>query len=145
MKFRTQGHCVYHHHYHIILVSKYRRKIFNDGVFAYALECLKELHEHHPEIEIQEANYDHDQDHIHFLVSIAPKYSVSQAVRIIKLDTAAHLKKKFDHIKKAYWGIGGIWSDGYFSSTVGVNEKTIRRYIEHQGKQDRGQAKLDLS
>ena len=142
MKFRTQGHCVYLNNYHIILVSKYRRKIFNEGVFAYMMECLKELHEHYPEIEILEANHDHD--HIHLLVSIAPKYSVSQVIRVLKLNTATHLRKKFEHIQKTYWGVGGIWSDGYFSSTVGVNEKVVRRYIEHQGKQDRGQAQLEL-
>ena len=51
---------------------------------------------------------------------------------------------KFDYIRKAYWGVDGIWSDGYFVSTVGVNEHVIKQYIEHQGQEDRGQAQLVL-
>ena len=106
------------------------------------MEGLKEFHEHCPEVEILEAN--HDKDHVHFLVSIAPKYAVSDVVRRIKLNTQKHLKGKFKYIKDAYWGVGGIWSDGYFCSTVGVNEEVIRRYVKHQGDEDRGQAKLVL-
>jgi putative transposase len=45
-------------------------------------------------------------------------------------------------MRKAYWGVDGIWSDGYFVSTVGLNEEMIRKYIEKQGHEDRGQACL---
>ena len=54
-------------------------------------------------------------------------------------------KQKFPFLKQMYWGTDGIWSDGYFVSTVGVNEQTIQRYIENQGKEDSGQALLELS
>ena len=54
------------------------------------------------------------------------------------------MKKKFEYMRKAYWGADGIWSDGYFVSTVGVDEHVIRRYIEQQGKEDSGQAQLEL-
>ena len=54
------------------------------------------------------------------------------------------MKKKFEYIQKAYWGSQGIWSDGYFVSTIGINEKVIQGYIEHQGKEDMGQAQLVL-
>ena len=55
------------------------------------------------------------------------------------------MKKKFDYMRKAYWGADGIWSDGYFIiSTVGVDEGVIERYIENQGKEDTGQAQLEL-
>ena len=47
-------------------------------------------------------------------------------------------------MRKAYWGIDGIWSDGYFVSTIGINEKVIARYIENQGREDMGQAQLAL-
>lgn len=46
------------------------------------------------------------------------------------------------HLKKFYWGMSGVWSDGYFVSTVGVNEVAIRKYIQYQGQEDNGQAKL---
>ena len=54
------------------------------------------------------------------------------------------LKKKFEYMRKAYWGVDGIWSDGYFVSTVGLNEDIIKRYIQRQGEEDRGQAQLVL-
>ena len=142
MKFRKQNHCVYYCDYHIVLTTKYRRRVFNEGVFGYMEKCLGEIKEHYGELEIKEIN--HDQDHIHILISIPPKMSVGEVVRIIKLNTARGLKERFKHIQEAYWGIGGMWSDGYFVSTVGVNEEMIRKYIEHQGEQDFGRAELEL-
>ena len=59
-------------------------------------------------------------------------------------NTAKRLKEKFSYIKTLYWGTDGIWSDGYFVSTVGVNEQVIKQYIENQGKEDTGQAMLEL-
>ena len=78
------------------------------------------------------------------LVSIPPKMSVGSVVRIVKSNTSRGLKQKFPFLKEMYWGTDGIWSDGYFVSTVGVNESTIRKYIENQGKEDSGQAMLEL-
>ncbi len=103
---------------------------------------MEEIRKHYGELEIKEIN--HDKDHVHILISIPPKWSVGFVVRIIKLNTARSLKEKFEHIKKVYYGIGGIWSDGYFVSTVGINEKVIEEYIKHQGEEDFGQAKLEL-
>jgi len=93
-----------------------------------------------PDVEMLEVN--HDEDHIHLLLSIPPKMSVSDVVRQIKSITGRLLKKKFEYMRKAYWGVDGIWSDGYFVSTVGLNEDTIHIYIEKQGHEDRGQACL---
>jgi putative transposase len=111
-------------------------------VFAYLEEVLKKIRDYYPQIEVLEIN--HDQDHIHLLVSIPPKLSVGEVVRIIKANTARMLKKKFDFLKKVYWGNEGIWSDGYFVSTVGINEETIRKYIQQQGLEDFGQAQLEI-
>ena len=70
--------------------------------------------------------------------------SVGSAVRIIKSNTARALKQKFPFLKELYWGTDGIWSDGYFATTVGINEQMIKQYIEQQGQEDTGQAKLAL-
>ena len=142
MKFRKQSNCVYYCQYHIILVTKYRKNIFNDGILAYMKECLKELNEHYPEIDLLEIN--HDKDHLHLLVSIPPKMSVGRVVAIIKSNTARDLKTKFPFLKKVYWGTASIWSGGYFVSTIGIDENSVRKYIEMQGKEDAGQAKLEL-
>ena len=142
MKYKKQSSCVYCCEYHIVMTTKYRRKIFNEGIFSYFTERLKQIQEHYPEIEIIEAN--HDKDHVHFLISIPPKMSVGSAVRIIKSNMSVKLKEKFPFLKKVYWGTDGIWSDGYFVSTVGINERVIKRYIELQSEEDSGQAKLEL-
>ena len=70
--------------------------------------------------------------------------SVGSVVRIIKSNTSRDLKKVYPFLKKCYFGTDSIWSDGYFVSTVGVNEAVIQRYIEHQGREDMGQAWLEL-
>jgi len=70
--------------------------------------------------------------------------SVSIAVNIIKSNTSAALKKRFKFLKKVYLDEKGIWSVGYFVSTVGVNEAIIRKYIRLQSKEDVGQAQLEL-
>lgn len=105
---------------------------------------LKTIQRRHPEIEIYEAKC--DLDHVHLLVSVAPKMALSDAVRILKSNTARMMHKKFPFLKEVYTdGEDGIWSVGYFVSTVGVNEKIIQRYIEMQGKEDSGQAELELA
>ena len=69
--------------------------------------------------------------------------SVGSAVRVIKSNISVKLKEKFPFLKKVYWGTDGIWSDGYFVSTVGINERVIKRYIESQSEEDSGQVKLE--
>lgn len=69
--------------------------------------------------------------------------TVGSVVRLLKTNTSRNIKQKFPFLKKLYYGTDGIWSDGYFVSTVGVDELTIKRYIENQGQEDVGQtAKL---
>ncbi len=142
MELRKQGHCAYRCEYHLVLVSKYRRKIFNAGSFTYFKEIMKGIRERLPEIVVLELN--HDVDHIHLLLSIPPKMRVSDVVRHIKSNSGRLMKRKFEYMRKAYWGVDGIWSDGYFVSTVGVNESVIQKYIQKQGQEDRGQAQLEL-
>ncbi|MEZ5690375.1 MAG: IS200/IS605 family transposase [Rickettsiales bacterium] len=142
MSYRKQNNCIYLCHYHLVFATKYRRKIINEGVSEFLRNRLYEITEHYPEIDIME--YNDDKDHIHILVSIPPKMSVGDVVRIIKTNTARKIKVKFPFLKKVYWGTDSIWSGSYFVSTVGINEKIIQRYIEKQGQEDCGQAKLEL-
>jgi putative transposase len=64
---------------------------------------------------------------------------VGKVVGIIKQNTAHQLKQKFPFLKRVYWGTDAVWSEGYFVSTVGLDEKRIQKYIEEQGKKDSGQ------
>lgn len=140
-EYRRTSHSVYLCDYHLVLATKYRRKIFNEGLFEYVRRKLLEICEHYPHIFIKEVN--HDRDHVHFLISIPPQMSVGSVVRLIKSNTSRKLKQQFPFLKEVYWGTDGIWSDGYFVSTVGVDKKIIENYIRLQGAEDEGQtAKL---
>lgn len=140
MEYYKQGHCVYYTRYHLVFATKYRRKVINEGVRGYLEDMLKRVSEYYPEIRFHEING--ESDHIHLLITIPPKMSVSKAIVLIKSNTSAAIKKKFEFVKKAYWGTDGMWSDGYFVSTVGINERMIKKYIERQGQEDCGQACL---
>ena len=81
---------------------------------------------------------------MHVQVEFPPKYSGAYVVETIKKNSSRALKEKFEFLKEAYWDDGGIWSVGYFFSTVGKSEETIRKYIERQWREDSGQAKLEF-
>ena len=137
------SHCVYQCDYHIVLVTKYRKEIFKEGIFAYANKKLADVTEHYPLIRFKTVN--HDKDHIHFLISIPPTMSVGKVVGIIKQNTSRELKQKFSFLKQVYWGTEAVWSEGYFVSTVGIDEAIIQAYIKDQGKKDAGQTKFEMS
>ena len=142
VQFRKQGHCVYKTEYHLVFATKYRRRVLKGGMGEYLKKVIHEVTKYYPDLHILQANT--DLDHLHFRASIPPKMSVSDAVRIVKSNTAKAMRTQFPFLDKVYWGVDGIWSDGYFVSTIGINEQIIRRYIEHQGQEDGGQAKLEL-
>ena len=78
-----------------------------------------------------------DLDHVHLQMEVPPNISVSDAVQKLKADSSLYLRKKFKFIREIYLEKDGIWSVGYFSSTVGLNESQIRKYIEWQGRKDK--------
>ena len=103
---------------------------------------VKELVEHDIRIlcewkncELEELNI--QPDHIHLLVSIPPKMSVSEFMGFVKGKLAIKLFKSYPQLKrKPYWG-NHFWSRGYFINTVGINEDMIRRYVKYQEELDK--------
>jgi putative transposase len=75
-------------------------------------------------------------DHVHFVLSIPPKYAVSEVIGTIKGRTAIRLFKDVPELRKKYWG-KSLWSRGYFVSTIGVDESIIRRYVQNQELKER--------
>ena len=74
-------------------------------------------------------------DHVHMLISIPPKYSVSQVVGYIKGKSAMHLARVYSERKRNFAG-QSFWARGYIVSTVGRDEEVIRNYIRHQEQED---------
>ena len=100
-----------------------------------------EIHDYHPEVEIEK--YSVQEDHVHLVIIIPPKYSVSSIVGKIKANTSREVRLRFEWVKKIYWR-KEFWSPGYFSSTVGITEEVIKRYVEFQEKMDKGTHQLEL-
>lgn len=142
MELRRQAHCAYRTQYHIVRIPRYRYKVLVKGVKKYLEIKLNEIRKHYPEFEYPELNI--QDDHVHLLISFPPKFSISRVVRILKSNTGKALKDKFDFLRERYYGRGGIWSVGYFVSTVGLDEQIIRNYIKYQEAEDLGQAKLEF-
>ena len=142
MKLRKACHTVYKTQYHIVFVTKYRRKILTKGVSQWLRPAFEQLRKYSPDIEFIEVGI--DRDHVHLHMVIPPKYAVSQVVNRIKVNTSRQMKQKFSFLEKVYWGTESVWSTGYFVSTVGVGETVIRNYVAMQGREDAGQAELDL-
>ena len=138
-----QAHTVYQTQYHIVWVTRYRRKILVKGIDTYLKTLItKEFKEFFPDIYVEELGI--DKDHIHIHCIIPPKYAVSKIVEAWKSNTSRLLKEKFpEFLIKVYWDGEGIWGTGFFVSTIGANEKLIRAYVAQQGKHDAGRtAKL---
>ena len=142
MKFRKQAQCVYYTRYHIVFVTKYRKKALKAGMGSFCVGILRRICMNYPDLELHEAKT--DEDHLHFLISIPPKWQISHAINIIKSNTSRAMRRRFPFLNKLYDRHLGFWSDGYFLSTVGVDELTIKNYIQYQGEEDSGQAKLEF-
>lgn len=144
MRVRKLSHSVYQHQFHLVWGTKYRRKFLTDYVRTELVRVIYDCVKTQPTLHIEALNT--DRDHIHMLIEIPPDILVSSVVQRLKWITSIRLKKKFSFIKKIYLKHQSIWSVGYFSSTIGLDEAMIQRYISYQGKQDRPrQVKLGLS
>ena len=135
MRIRELSHSVYQTQYHIVWGTKYRRKLLKHYVRKELIKSLYKTQRKHPTWYFVEINT--DCDHVHLLMEIPPSDRLSDVVRELKVDSSSHLRKSFKFIDRIYKE-SGIWSVGYFVSTVGLNEKTIRKYIFLQNAKDIG-------
>ena len=85
-----------------------------------------------------------EKDHLHMVMSIPPKFSIASLMGKLKSQSSSKLRKSFSWQTKVYWNENIVWSPGYFVSSVGVDEETIKKYVELQGRQDLGQLQLKL-
>ena len=142
MKFRKSAHAIYKTEYHPVWIPRYRRKVFVKGIKEYAEKVLWHIPEIAPDIEVIKLNV--QVDHVHMVIVIPPRIAVARAVQYIKTQSAKALKAKFPFLQKAYLTKEGIWSRGYCVSCIGLDEKEILAYVEHQEKEDKGQLQLTM-
>ena len=133
-KYKKQSHVIYKCDYHIVWVPKYRFRILK-GVIKELVESDIRMLCERKSCEVEELNI--QEDHIHLMVSVPPKVSISSLMGVLKGKIAIKLFKSYPDLKvKPYWG-HHFWARGYFVNTVGVDEEMIRKYIKYQEKEER--------
>lgn len=142
MQVTLSSHGAYHLQYHVVWVCKYRRKVLRPGVESTLRKLLPHLLRSMPGVALETIGF--DRDHLHMVMIIPPKYAIAQVMGTLKSQSASYLRKKYPFIKKIYWKENLVWSPGYFVSSVGLDEATIKHYVEHQGAQDADQLELTL-
>lgn len=118
--------------YHIVFIPKYRRKVIYNKLRKDIQGYIKDLCKWKG-VEIIEGHM--MADHIHLLVSISPKQSISSFMGYLKGKSAMMIFQRHGNLKYKY-GNSHFWATGYYVSTVGLNEATIRKYIREQEKED---------
>jgi putative transposase len=131
------NHSTYKLQYHIVWGTKYRYKWLKPYVKIELKASFYDTIKKYPELHLFAINT--DSDHIHIQLEVAPNTTISDAVSNLKSRSSFHLRKKFKFIREMYAGKDGIWSVGYFVSSIGLNEETIAKYIEHQGRKEKPQ------
>lgn len=133
-RFRRLSHTIYECKYHLIFCPKYRYPILQGEVRQYAQREIEKLISQKEGVEIIEINI--QTDHIHMIVWIPPKYSVSQIMGYLKGKLALRLLSRYERLGKQYWG-RHLWGRGYCVSTIGIDEERIREYVRWQEKKQR--------
>lgn len=133
-KYRRLAHAVYQCTYHVVWVPKYRYRILTGDIAEFIERDIRTLCEW-KNVEVLELNV--QPDHVHAVVSIPPKVSVSSFMGFLKGKLAIKVMKSYPRLRrKPYWG-NHFWARGYFVSTVGLNEDLIRRYVRYQEDRER--------
>ena len=125
---------------HVVWIPKYRKKALYGQLRQYLGQVFKELARNR-ESEIVEGHM--MPDHVHMLISIPPKYSVSQVIGFIKGKSAIHIARNYLGQKRNFTG-QQFWARGYHVSTVGRDEEAVREYIRAQEQEDRRIDQLNL-
>jgi putative transposase len=138
--YKKLTHTTWECKYHLVWIPKYRKKIIYGQLRKYLGEILKQL-ALQKESNIIEGHL--MGDHVHILISIPPKYSVSQVVGYIKGKSAIHIARMYAGRRHNFVG-QNFWARGYFVSTVGRDEETVKKYIRKQEESDRKIDQLEL-
>lgn len=130
--YESLNHSTWECKYHIVWIPKYRRKKLYENIRKDLSQEIKRLAQC-KECKILEGHM--MADHVHILIEIPPKYSVSQVVGYIKGKSAIYIARKYGE-RSRYFSGQNFWARGYFVSTVGRNEEVIRKYIQNQEADD---------
>lgn len=130
MKLDSNNHSVFKMYFHLVLVTKYRRKVINDEICDYLQERFITIGENY---NLHLEDMDHDKDHVHILFRGEPKSNLSKFINGYKSATSRKVKELFPYVKKELWK-SQFWSQSFCLITIGESPlETIKNYIESQG------------
>ena len=138
--YESLSHAKWECKYHVVFIPKYRRKVLYGELRQHLGDVFRKL-ALQKESRIEEGHL--MLDHVHMMISIPPKYAVSQVVGFIKGKSAIHLARTYGERKRNFVG-QHFWARGYFVSTVGRDEAAIREYIKNQEQEDKRLDQLNL-
>ena len=130
-QFKRLTHSIYECKYHIVFCPKYRHRILKDEVAEYTRQQIYRLSQQKDKVEVLELNV--QSDHVHLVVSIPPKYAVSNYMGYLKGKLVIRLFERYERLGRRYWG-RHLWARGYCVSTIGLDEEKIRKYVKWQEK-----------
>ncbi len=133
IEYKSLKHSRWYCKYHIVWIPKYRKKVIYGNLRIHLGDIFHEL-ARQKESRIAEGHL--MGDHVHMLISIPPKYAVSQVVGFIKGKSSISIARNFNNKQRNYQG-QKFWARGYFASTVGIDEQAVRNYIRQQEKEDK--------
>jgi len=133
-RFKRLSHSIYECKYHVVFCPKYRYRIFAEEVAEYTRQQVYQLLRQKEDVEVLELNI--QPDHIHLVMSVAPKYAISSLMGYLKGKLAIRLFARYERLGRRYWG-RHLWSRGYCVSTVGIDEEMIRTYVRWQEQKER--------
>jgi putative transposase len=139
-EFEILSHARWECKYHVVFIPKCRRKALYGKLRVHLGEVFRQLASQ-KESRVEEGHL--MPDHVHMMISIPPKYAVSQVVGYIKGKSAIHLARVYGERKRNFVG-QHFWARGYFVSTVGRDENMIREYIRKQEFEDKKLDQLNL-
>ena len=138
--YESLKHTTWECKYHVVFIPKYRRKVLYRQLRRELGPVFRDLAEQ-KEGKVEEGHL--MPDHVHMLLSVPPKYSVSSVMGFIKGKSAIHLARVYAGRRRNYVG-QHFWARGYWVSTVGKNEAAVRRYIREQEKEDQRLEQLEM-
>ena len=138
--YKSLSHTKWECKYHVVFIPKCRRKTLYGKLRKHLGDVFREL-ALRKESRVEEGHL--MPDHVHMMLSIPPKYAVSQVVGYIKGKSAIHIARVYGERRRNFVG-QHFWARGYFVSTLGRDEEVIREYIQRQGEEDRRLDQMEL-
>jgi putative transposase len=139
-EWESQSHVRWYCRYHVVFAPKYRKKAIFGNLRKDIGRMLRKLCEEN-KIELVEGHA--MVDHVHLMLSIPPKFSVANTVGFLKGKSAIRIHREYFNRPRNFTGMH-FWAKGYCVSTVGLDERTIREYIQHQEREEKREEQLSL-